>query len=111
LKIKVPGSWVWNPDPGSWSLDPGLNSFFEITCPDASRADSSFPDLSLFPYPDGLEVGEVAALGLVVGVADVIPHHGAFSTDIAGTGHVLLLKGFNPPVSRRFYIAGKDLDC
>jgi len=37
--------------------------------------------------PDLAQVGLPAALGMVVGVADVIAHHGALAADVTDVGH------------------------
>lgn len=57
-----------------------LYCFFEITGSDAARADSGLFHTAVFLDPDRLKVGKIAAFGFIVRMADVVPHHGAFST-------------------------------
>ncbi len=47
---------------------------------DTAGADRSLFHTSAFLDPDGLQVRKVSTFGFVVGVADIVPHHGAFST-------------------------------
>jgi hypothetical protein len=60
--------------------EPDLYCFFEVSCANAACADGSFFDGSTFLDPDGLQVRKVPTLCLIVSMADVVPHHGAFST-------------------------------
>jgi hypothetical protein len=49
-------------------------------------------------YPNFLEVWEPNPLGPIIGMADVVPPHGAFATYLTDPGHP------DPPVSESIYI-------
>ena len=57
-----------------------LYCFFEIPCSYAPCADGSLLNTTIFLDPDSLQVWKVASFGFIVSMADVVPHHGAFST-------------------------------
>jgi len=88
-------------------LKPDLYCFLKISRSDAACTDRSLFYASAFSDPDGLQVGKVPALGFVVSVADVVPHHGAFSTYIACTGHFCLLVEFGLPRLTAFVLREK----
>ena len=100
-----------NHKPQTSNLKLLLHRFFEVTCSDTACADGSLFYAATFLDPDGLQIGKIAPFRLVMGMTDVVPHHGAFSTYIASAGHFRLLNFFGLIPLYGFCIAGKDLDC
>jgi hypothetical protein len=51
------------------------------------RADAQIADGALLHRLDPAQIRFPAALGVIIGVADVIPHLGMFAAQVAGVGH------------------------
>jgi hypothetical protein len=87
--IRLSGTFGFNPEDGEARTPSG--GFGYQSRPDAARTDADPPNRSVFVrVTNRLKVGQPQALGLVVGVADVVAHVGHFSTKFTFPAHDLV---------------------
>jgi hypothetical protein len=72
---------------GRWAFCGGLLGFGDLARPDTARADAHLYRLTLSDRLHVLQIRIPAFLGLIVGMADVIAHHGALAAYFAYFGH------------------------
>lgn len=71
--------------PGSRLTADGL---YDVSRPNAAGTDSNAGNIAVLPHmPDLLKVGKPDALGLIVGMADVVPHVRLFPAKLASSAH------------------------
>jgi hypothetical protein len=64
-----------------------LSGFYDLTGTQTTRAYLDIADRTFAQGPNLPQIGLPAALGVVVGMADVITHFRAFAANVAHIGH------------------------